>query len=62
MKIKCPTCKKWTEWQNNLYKPFCSQRCKLIDLGEWVSEKYRIACKAEDESSQIHSKREIDND
>jgi endogenous inhibitor of DNA gyrase (YacG/DUF329 family) len=42
MKIKCPTCKKKTEWKNNPYRPFCSERCKLIDLGAWAGEEYRI--------------------
>ena len=43
MKIKCPTCKKNTEWKNNPFRPFCSERCKLIDLGAWASEEFRIA-------------------
>lgn len=42
MKIKCPICGKETEWENNKYRPFCSERCKLIDLGYWVSEDYSI--------------------
>jgi len=42
MKIKCPICKRWTEWSDNPYRPFCSERCKLIDLGKWVKEEYRI--------------------
>jgi endogenous inhibitor of DNA gyrase (YacG/DUF329 family) len=42
MKIKCPTCKKKTEWENNPFRPFCSERCKLIDLGAWAGEEYRI--------------------
>ncbi len=42
MKIKCPTCKRWTEWKANPYRPFCSERCKLIDLGKWAAEEYRI--------------------
>ncbi|MBA2649950.1 MAG: DNA gyrase inhibitor YacG [Legionella sp.] len=38
-KITCPTCKKQNTWQkDNPYKPFCSDRCKLIDLGEWANE------------------------
>lgn len=41
--IKCPTCGKMTEWsENNPWRPFCSERCKLIDLGEWASESHRI--------------------
>jgi hypothetical protein len=42
MKIICPICKKATTWEENPSKPFCSERCKLIDLGKWVSEEYRI--------------------
>jgi endogenous inhibitor of DNA gyrase (YacG/DUF329 family) len=43
MKIICPICKNETTWEENPWKPFCSERCKLIDLGKWVSEEYRIA-------------------
>lgn len=39
----CPTCQKPTHWQDNPSRPFCSHRCKLIDLGDWASERYRIA-------------------
>ncbi len=41
-KIRCPICKKETQWDNNPFKPFCSERCKLIDLGKWASEDYRV--------------------
>lgn len=37
--VTCPTCKKTSQWsQDNPFRPFCSERCKLIDLGEWASE------------------------
>ena len=40
----CPTCGKKDTWQtDNAFRPFCSDRCKLIDLGEWASESRRIA-------------------
>ncbi len=42
MEVKCPVCDKLTEWRDNPYHPFCSERCKLIDLGAWVEESYRI--------------------
>jgi hypothetical protein len=42
MKIRCPICKDLTTWEENPYRPFCSERCKLIDLGAWASEFYRI--------------------
>jgi endogenous inhibitor of DNA gyrase (YacG/DUF329 family) len=40
--MKCPTCGKPVEWKDNPFRPFCSERCKLIDLGRWVSEEYRV--------------------
>lgn len=41
--IYCPTCKKTGTWtKENIFRPFCSDRCKLIDLGEWASGKYHI--------------------
>jgi hypothetical protein len=41
--IRCPICKKETPWDGNEYRPFCSERCRLIDLGKWASDEYRIA-------------------
>lgn len=42
-KAKCPHCKKETSLEtSNLFRPFCSERCKLIDLGSWAKEEYRI--------------------
>ena len=44
MIVKCPTCSKSVAWNDSSeYKPFCSKRCKLIDLGEWASEGHKIA-------------------
>ncbi|PPC75451.1 hypothetical protein WH50_10655 [Pokkaliibacter plantistimulans] len=43
MKYSCPTCKKDIEWSNeNPFRPFCSERCKLIDLGAWADESYAV--------------------
>ena len=42
--VHCPTCKKSVAWSDqSKYKPFCSERCKMIDLGEWLDEKNSIA-------------------
>ena len=42
-KIKCPNCGRETIYSNeNKYRPFCSERCRLIDLGAWADENYRV--------------------
>lgn len=44
LKLACPTCKKTVLWNDEFpHRPFCSDRCRLIDLGEWASESHRIA-------------------
>lgn len=41
--VKCPQCKADVPWTpQSRWRPFCSERCKLIDLGAWASERYRI--------------------
>lgn len=62
MKVKCPTCRQKTEWHDNPFRPFCSERCKLIDLGAWAFEEYRIEGKADDESESMPSGKENDHD
>lgn len=39
---KCPTCNKQVEWLDNPFRPFCSERCQLVDLSKWVNEDYRV--------------------
>ena len=40
--VKCPTCRAAVIWEDNPHRPFCSERCRLIDLGAWAEGKYRI--------------------
>jgi uncharacterized protein len=41
--VCCPQCGKSVKWDNaNPWRPFCSERCKMIDLGAWATESYRI--------------------
>ena len=50
--VPCPHCKVEARWVGNSYRPFCSERCRLIDLGSWAEERYCIVGnKLEDESS-----------
>jgi len=41
--IKCPVCKQTGDWFAGSYGPFCSQRCRLIDLGKWSNEEQKIS-------------------
>lgn len=41
--IKCPTCGKKGQWFEGIYGPFCSKRCKLVDLGKWFGEEQVIS-------------------
>ena len=42
-KVLCPQCNAAMVWStDNPYRPFCSERCKLIDLGQWATGAYRI--------------------
>jgi uncharacterized protein len=50
MKRRCPICGKEADSETNADFPFCSERCRLYDLGNWASEKYRIADATFDES------------
>jgi endogenous inhibitor of DNA gyrase (YacG/DUF329 family) len=40
--VKCPTCRREIDWPNSPFRPFCSERCRLIDLGAWLSEQRAI--------------------
>jgi endogenous inhibitor of DNA gyrase (YacG/DUF329 family) len=50
-KVACPNCRKPAPWEGNPFRPFCSERCRMIDLGAWVNEEYRVPgeVKVEDE-------------
>lgn len=41
-KIRCPACSGESEWEGNRYRPFCSERCSLIDLGQWADGRYSM--------------------
>ena len=41
--MRCPICNREATWEGNAYRPFCSERCQLLDLGNWLAERYRIS-------------------
>ena len=42
-RIKCPTCRREGDWFGGRYGPFCSRRCKLVDLGKWFGEEHVVS-------------------
>ena len=49
VRLTCPTCGRPIQWSDAYpYRPFCSERCRLIDLGEWLSGERAIPGNADD--------------
>jgi endogenous inhibitor of DNA gyrase (YacG/DUF329 family) len=62
MKFHCPICRRPTDSDSNAEFPFCSERCKLLDLGAWASEKYVISEPVIDEPPAENSNQESDDE
>jgi len=53
-KIKCPQCGRLTFYSlENAFRPFCSERCRILDLGQWAEESYRIPVEQNSVSSEL---------
>ena len=50
--VKCPTCGKKSEYTGNEFRPFCSERCKLLDFGAWADEKFSLPSQTESLSEE----------
>ena len=50
--VKCPTCGKKTEYTGNEHRPFCSERCKLLDFGAWADEEFALPAQTESLSEE----------
>jgi len=49
--VSCPRCGAQVPWQaQNRFRPFCSERCKMFDLGDWAMEKYRVPVEEEQDT------------
>ncbi len=55
IEYRCPHCRKPAAWENNPHRPFCSRRCRLIDLGDWAAERYRIADRPAEEEELLEA-------
>lgn len=50
--VKCPQCGKETEFTGNEFRPFCSERCKLIDFGAWADEEFALPAETDSLSEE----------
>jgi len=49
--VSCPRCGAQVPWvPASRYRPFCSERCRTVDLGAWATERYRVAALESDEA------------
>jgi uncharacterized protein len=68
--VKCPTCGRETEYTGNEYRPFCSERCQLLDFGAWADEQFALPAETESLSeedlvkieSELNQKRNTENE
>lgn len=42
LNVTCPNCKKQFNYYSSDFRPFCTERCRLIDLGQWLNESYAV--------------------
>ena len=55
VRVRCPTCKREIAWSDEFpHRPFCSDRCRLIDLGAWLTEQHKIPDEAGTAEDQLH--------
>lgn len=55
LEVKCPTCDKKFNYYDSEFRPFCCEKCRLIDLGQWFSESYAVPAQklSEEELSEL---------
>ena len=52
MRVSCPQCKTEFEYYKSEFRPFCSEKCKMIDLGHWFDESYTVGDSPKDDFDQ----------
>jgi endogenous inhibitor of DNA gyrase (YacG/DUF329 family) len=58
--VRCPTCKQDVEYTKaNSFRPFCSDRCKILDLGAWADEQYRVPLNKSDIDMELSDESSI---
>lgn len=63
IEVKCPKCKKKFNYYSSKFRPFCTERCKMVDLGHWFEETYAVASeKPLSEDDIIRIEKELNQD
>jgi uncharacterized protein len=57
--MRCPICNVQLRPEMKPHRPFCSARCKAIDLGKWLTESYRIPVEDDDDAGPGRGSREL---
>lgn len=52
LEVKCPYCGKKKVFEGNEFRPFCSERCKLLDFGAWADEEYNLPAETSEMSDE----------
>ncbi len=62
--MRCPNCRQETPYEGNPYRPFCSERCKLLDLDNWLEGRYRIPepSESQEDAGPEDTKEDADED
>ncbi|MGZ3786969.1 MAG: DNA gyrase inhibitor YacG [Bacteriovorax sp.] len=62
LRVKCPQCDTIFSYYESEFRPFCSERCKMIDLGHWFEESYRVPSGDKNQSGQNNEHQENENE
>ncbi len=60
LEVNCPNCKKKFNYYDSEHRPFCTERCKMIDMGHWWNESYTVPVKGNPDSEMVIDEFEID--
>lgn len=55
LKVKCPQCDTIFQYYTSEFRPFCSEKCKMIDLGHWFEESYRVPVKGSQKEDDVEA-------
>ncbi len=59
--VQCPQCGIKFQYYTSEYRPFCSERCRLVDLGHWLSDSYRIAGRPDPKNPDLNTESDEDD-